>query len=227
MSKWEETHMVTILLIKLLYCKHPKINLLIPMCIFKLLIGLGYPLCTDKSSSVANNGLPQRLWLQYLLYRNYEEKLQYVRPKLTDDISFTVLKDLPFNPCESNYMTEYLNLKEVKKALHIPNHIIWQRCSTVLNYTHTDFNNDMTHLYKYIIDHNPNLNILIYSGDDDSLCSTLGTQEWIWDLKYNVSSTFWQTYHVDRQPAGYLTTWKDVGLAFMTVHGAGHEVRTV
>jgi hypothetical protein len=29
------------------------------------------------------------------------------------------------------------------------------------------------------------LKILVYSGDDDSICSTIGTQMWIWDLTAN------------------------------------------
>ena len=24
--------------------------------------------------------------------------------------------------------------------------------------------------------------VLVYSGDDDSICATLGTQQWIWDM---------------------------------------------
>jgi carboxypeptidase C (cathepsin A) len=36
----------------------------------------------------------------------------------------------------------------------------------------------------------------------------------------------WQPYSVAGQTAGYLTKWKDAKLAFLTVHGAGHEVPT-
>jgi hypothetical protein len=31
------------------------------------------------------------------------------------------------------------------------------------------------------------LDILVYSGDDDSQCATVGTQDWIWSLGYEVS----------------------------------------
>jgi hypothetical protein len=34
-------------------------------------------------------------------------------------------------------------------------------------------------IYKYLIDGGYNLDILIFSGDDDAVCSTLGTQKWV------------------------------------------------
>lgn len=34
-------------------------------------------------------------------------------------------------------------------------------------------------IYNYLIDGNYGLDILIYSGDDDSVCATIGSQEWV------------------------------------------------
>jgi len=83
----------------------------------------------------------------------------------------------------------------------------------------------MTPYYKYLIDGQYGLNILVYSGDDDDVCSTVGTQSWIWDLGYEVSGNPWQAYKIsDQIVAGYLTRWRNTKLAFATVHGAGHEV---
>jgi len=45
----------------------------------------------------------------------------------------------------------------------------------------------MTSYYNYLIDGNFGLNILVYSGDDDDVCATIGTQSWIWRLGYRVS----------------------------------------
>ena len=45
-------------------------------------------------------------------------------------------------------------------------------------------------------------------------------------FSHQVAGQKWQAYTVDGQTAGYLTRWKDAGLAFLTVHGAGHEVPT-
>ena len=46
----------------------------------------------------------------------------------------------------------------------------------------------MTSYYKYLIDGGFGLNILVYSGDDDDVCATIGTQSWIWRLGYRVNS---------------------------------------
>ena len=136
------------------------------------------------------------------------------------------MKDFPeYEPCEFDYMTKYLNLNAVKSALHVNPTSQWAKCSYNVFYNYSDIDVSMTPIYNYLIDSGANLTILVYSGDDDTVCATLGTQEWIWDLGYNVSGKPWQPYYVSGQPAGYLTKWKGTGLAFMTVHGAGHEVR--
>ena len=53
------------------------------------------------------------------------------------------------------------------------------------------------------------------------VCGTIGTQNWIWDLGYEVSGKLWQTYTVNSQTAGFLTQFKKSKLAFLTVHHAG------
>lgn len=39
-----------------------------------------------------------------------------------------------------------------------------------------DRHNDMTPYYNYLIDGGFGLNILVFSGDDDDVCATIGTQ---------------------------------------------------
>lgn len=56
------------------------------------------------------------------------------------------------------------------------------------------------------------------------LITSLTTTQ-IWDLGYNVLSA-WKTHFFNDQTAGYLTRFKGVRFAFLTVHGAGHEVPT-
>jgi carboxypeptidase C (cathepsin A) len=75
------------------------------------------------------------------------------------------------------------------------------------------------------------LRVLVYSGDDDGVCGTIGTQRWIYDLGFSVSSLWDTWYNKDGQTAGYVTKFntplsKDSRFAFMTVHFAGHEVPT-
>ena len=74
------------------------------------------------------------------------------------------------------------------------------------------------------------MNILIYSGDDDSVCSTSSTQAWIYDLGVQPHlDKDWNEWSVNKQTAGFVTHF-DLGessssnFIFATVHGAGHEV---
>ena len=61
-------------------------------------------------------------------------------------------------------------------------------------YKATDGVVSMTPIYNYLIDGDYGLNILVYSGDDDSVCGTVGTQDWIWDLGYEIDGRMWETY---------------------------------
>jgi hypothetical protein len=79
-------------------------------------------------------------------------------------------------------MTQYMNQDAVKKAIHVMEDIEWKDCSTALRYKTADRHDDMTPIYNYLIDGGYGLNILVVSGDDDSVCATIGTQNWIWDL---------------------------------------------
>jgi carboxypeptidase C (cathepsin A) len=92
----------------------------------------------------------------------------------------------------------------------------------------------MQHYYNTILTSktHPDLRVLVYSGDDDGVCGTIGTQKWIYDLGFSVSS-LWNTWYVDGQTAGYITKFntppkgsKDTRFSFITVHFAGHEVPT-
>merc|ERR1712167_241163 len=74
------------------------------------------------------------------------------------------------------------------------------------------------------------LRIMVFSGDDDTVCGSLGTQAWIHELGYDITSkwTSWTYEHsvYGNQVGGYITHFGGAGLTFATVHGAGHEVPT-
>ena len=82
-----------------------------------------------------------------------------------------------YEPCVDNYATNYMNRLDVKDALHVQSDIVWAECSDPVyyNYNFTDAAAVSTApIYKYLIDGGFGLNILIYSGDDDSVCPTIG-----------------------------------------------------
>ena len=138
-----------------------------------------------------------------------------------------------FEPCGDEYASTYLNRADVKAAIHVRANIAWEECSRTTKYQMADKMLPMEKYYPQILNSktHPTLRILVYSGDDDSVCGTVGTQRWIYDLGFKVSS-LWDTWFVDGQTAGYITKFRTDGIreasrfAFMTVHGAGHEVPT-
>ena len=188
---------------------------------------LDYPVCVDSSRSLSRAGRSQRTW--FLNNALHGLKNEYGFSDSTIQTIRNTLKLEPvdgYEPCADDYMTSYLNLPNVKAAIHVKSDINWVDCSRSLRYDQKDGAKSMTPNYKYLIDGKFGLNILVYSGDDDDVCATVGTQSWIWDLGYKIDGKMWQPYTVSGQTAGYLTKWTNTGLAFATVRGAGHEVPT-
>ena len=157
----------------------------------------------------------------------------YLRKEIIE--SEDLLEDefnIPYEPCEDAYSTTYLNRDDVKAALHVHTDIVWEECSRTTKYEMKDKMLPMEKYYRTLLNSktHPDLRILVYSGDDDSVCGTIGTQRWIYDLGFPVTKD-WNTWYVDGQTAGYITTFKtpyskDSRFSFITVHGAGHEVPT-
>lgn len=169
---------------------------------------LDYPVCLDASNP-ARLGRAQRFWF---LYHTLPEKL---RQQMVGEIH-------EYNPCTDNYSIQYLNRADVKAAIHVKGDIKWEECSYTLRYDLKNEFLDMTPLYNELIDGGAGINMLVFSGDNDGVCATIGTQAWIYDLGYDVTS-LWKDWIVDGQTAGWVTKF-NAPLTFVTVHGAGHEV---
>ena len=43
------------------------------------------------------------------------------------------------------------------------------------------------------------LKILVFSGDDDSVCGTVGTQSWIYNYWPIAAGTTWTSWHLEGQ----------------------------
>jgi len=130
-------------------------------------------------------------------------------------------EQLAYNECTENYVIQYLNLPKVKKAIHANPDLQWHECSNKVEYKMTEEDVPMEPIYKELLDGNNDLKIMIFSGDDDSICGTIGTQHWISKLGYSVTRD-WQPWYFDGQVAGFEIRYDGFRLA--TVHGAGHEV---
>jgi len=79
--------------------------------------------------------------------------------------------------------------------------------------------------WKWLVENAPDLRITIVSGDDDSVCGTLGTQSWIWNMGYAVEEDAnWKQWEDGNgQIGGFLVKFKNA-FNFITVHSAGHMV---
>jgi len=132
-------------------------------------------------------------------------------------------------PCSENYATTYLNHKDVQSAIHVKD-TIWKGCSDKVDYSVESMQNPMEPTWKWLVSQGNNLHITVVSGDDDSVCGTMGTQSWIFYLGYQIDSNYNWTEWLDsnNQVGGYqtkfLTSDNKPALNFVTVHSAGHMI---
>jgi carboxypeptidase C (cathepsin A) len=177
---------------------------------------LDYPVCNDQQMAP---GRSQRMWLARALHAGKSDAAKRQLGVVPGD----------YQPCEGNYATDYLNRDDVKAAIHAKSSIQWAECSSVTRYNQTDVSVDMVPVYNFLLSGDYKLRMLVYSGDDDTVCGTLGTQTWIWNLTGQSTVSPWTAWMYDdeeygNQIGGYLV--KFTGINFATVHGAGHTVPT-
>jgi carboxypeptidase C (cathepsin A) len=110
----------------------------------------------------------------------------------------------------------------VKEALHANPLIKWKDCTNRVDYSMKSQNHYMEPIYRFLLAEDRNLRVLLYSGDDDSVCGPRGTELWLRTMGWKIEEP-WHPYQVDGEVAGFLRRY-DNGLIFATVHGAGHEV---
>jgi carboxypeptidase C (cathepsin A) len=188
---------------------------------------LDYPVCVS----------PQQIWMTEMIYGMIKRDVKGDNADLFTaflSVFDAVPSKAEYEPCEDNYAAEYLNKPAVKSAIHVKSDIEWEECSRTVKYEYLDKMLPMEHYYNKLLDSvsDKDLRILVYSGDDDSVCGTIGTQKWLWTLGYQVKTDeYWKVWKVDGQTAGYITQFdtpfsKDPRLTFATVHFAGHEVPT-
>lgn len=127
---------------------------------------------------------------------------------------------VPYEPCTDDFATSFLNRLDVQQAIHVnggparngSTAVLWSECSRAIHYNRTDSRTPMMPLYSYLLNSSNGfgLDVLVYSGDDDMVCATEGSQEWIYDLGFPTDPTrAWHSWHYDdatfgRQAAGYI-----------------------
>lgn len=191
---------------------------------------LDYGVCVDDSSSSKRK--VQSAQAKKLLHHNMKSDLSDTTLAKLGLASADGSQQPAYDACIDNYLVDYLNRDDVKKALNVNADIKWGECSYSVHYSVTDkMLKNSAPYYTYLMENNDkfDLDILVISGDDDSVCGTIGTQSWIYDLGFNTKKgNDWKEWKIGGQMAGFLTQFTGQGkrFAFATVHNAGHEVPT-
>jgi carboxypeptidase C (cathepsin A) len=188
---------------------------------------LDYDICVSSSSSEKaprrSSSRPQRLWLLHaqLASRGAESEVQEKDHRSL--VETTKMKD-SYQPCADDFATSWANFANVKAALHVKTDITWEECSSTTRYNYSDSAVSMVPIYKNVLIPS-NISILVFSGDDDSICATIGTQSWIWSMGFQPLNMWEPWYDVaTKEPFGFLTRFSGTQFSFLTVHKAGHEV---
>lgn len=194
---------------------------------------LDYPVCTENKINFDDAASSQVL---HFLNRT-ATKDQYPR---SNDLPRFLPPDAKYLPCAEQHFKVWLNQKVVQEALHVNTNgdsgpMRWHACapSKDLSYRDEDFLQSQIPIFRELIalaKHSGlHLSLLVFSGDNDSVCSTSSTQAWIYDLGVDpLPFQDWDEWSMERQTAGFITRF-DLGkksrskFSFATIHGAGHE----
>lgn len=127
-----------------------------------------------------------------------------------------------YDPCTEEHSVVYFNSHVVQKALHVdPAHAPseWSSCSELINGNWKDSPRTVLDVYRELI--SSGLRIWMFSGDTDAIIPVTATRYSIDALKLPTLRP-WHAWYDDGQVGGW--TQEYVGLTFVSVRGAGHEV---
>ena len=139
-----------------------------------------------------------------------------------------------YGPCNANHLQLWLNREDVQEALHAKVGTKWMMCAPEPQFVYdTPYNNKSVGVLPLYRDFmaNTTWNILVYSGDVDSVVNFIQTQKVISSLDRPAKTEFLPWYYRDQ----YNSSWMQVGgfytqydrISWASVKGAGHMVPTV
>ena len=134
-------------------------------------------------------------------------------------------------PCtDFSAIEHYLNQKDVRKALHVPNALAnttWAICGTSLRWEYPYNKSLIPKIYKEFGEKHKDIRILVFSGDVDSCVPFIGTRGGVRDLGFQTVGNYRKWMVNDQnglaQIAGYTQSYEP-SITFATVRGAGHMV---
>ncbi|KAF3339451.1 hypothetical protein FCM35_KLT16922 [Carex littledalei] len=122
------------------------------------------------------------------------------------------------DPCIDDFVLNYMNLPEVKKAFHADPNIKWGPCNDNLVYTLRS-NNSVPTIKKIVT---KGLRVMLYSGDIDSVVPITNTKKAVKAMQLTVKKP-WRPWNCNDQVLGGFVEEYE-GLSLVTVRGAGHMV---
>ncbi|KAL9190978.1 hypothetical protein ACHAXT_000684 [Thalassiosira profunda] len=191
---------------------------------------LDYPVCTEEKIDLDDAASSEVL--QFL----NQTATEYEFPRVNELPRF-LPPDVKYLPCAEQHFKVWLNQRSVQEALNVhpgQRPVRWHACapSKTLSYRRDDFLRSQLDILRELLavarKGDLHLNMLVFSGDNDSVCSTSSTQAWIYDLADPIPGQDWREWNVEGQTAGFVTRF-DLGdktnskFTFATIHGAGHE----
>lgn len=118
----------------------------------------------------------------------------------------------------------WLNLASTKTALNIPPAATWELCNSEVQ---GNFNNDAMETFAtgMMTSLLSSIKVLIYHGQDDLYCNTLGINSWLSSLNWSQMPNFLASrralWNVQGQLAGYVQTYSN--LTYAQVLNAGNQ----
>ena len=121
----------------------------------------------------------------------------------------------------------YFDDPAVRTALHIDSTFTdgWEMCTTNPDWNYTVEPQASQWIYEEL---HGKMRMMVYSGNVDGSVGTIGTQNWIDSLNWEIVED-WATWKYfnnstqDEQVAGFRTTYVD-DFEFIIINGAGHMV---
>ena len=123
--------------------------------------------------------------------------------------------------CPKARHSEWMNRADVRKALHIPDHLPkWAICSSA---SYLNQKKTMKQEIKDLVEKYKLGQIIIYNGDLDLMCDFLGCQRFVDSFGYKLKDKY-KPWYVGGRVGGFVKRYE--GITFTTVRGAGHFVPT-
>lgn len=108
---------------------------------------------------------------------------------------------IPYLYCEEEYIQNYFNLPEVQTALNVVQRE-YNECDDYVwnNWDQSVYDDDMSLIHEWIADNHSHIDgfkAMIFSGDNDAICATLGTQQWLDQSFGDNVQTAWAPWKYD------------------------------